>query len=74
MKAQLCICNNCDAIMVDNNPAEQPEFETTKLHLFEMVNVQEGDWENFWGCPNCLTDAYLSDVVEQEQIDRSINN
>lgn len=68
--AQLCRCNNCMAIMVDENPSNQPAFEIP-------ANVQKMAWvadhdapekEIFWGCPNCLTDAYLVDIKTKDQI------
>jgi hypothetical protein len=74
MKAQLCKCNNCNAIMVDMNPAEQPEFEILST-IIDMENIQEIDpdnpanlCENFWGCPNCKTDAHLIDIISISQL------
>jgi hypothetical protein len=62
-------------LMVDENPSDQPEFETSKLHVENMAWVSEDGKEDiFWGCPNCLTDCYFMDVTEHGQIDETINN
>lgn len=71
MKTQLCKCNNCDAVMVDENPNDQPEFKVPD-NAVDMVECNDEDTPTdygfFLGCPNCLTDAYLIDVTEEAQI------
>lgn len=68
LTAQLCACNNCNAIMIDQNPNNQPELDYSHIELSEMELIQEQDdetgnmIENYWGCPNCQTDAYLMDI------------
>lgn len=58
-KEQLCKCNNCDTVMYDENPSEQPELKvpegTRSMEKFD----DEG--ESVWGCPECKTDEYLTD-------------
>ncbi len=70
-KAQLCRCNNCMAIMVDQNPSEQPEF-IIPGNVQEMVEYNDEDTRPedgfFWACPNCLTDGYFIDVTEIDQL------
>jgi hypothetical protein len=73
LTAQLCRCNNCMCIMVDQNPIDQPEFEipafAVDMELIQEEDEQTGNMiENFWGCPNCKTDAYLIDVTEIKQL------
>jgi hypothetical protein len=72
MKAQLCKCNNCNVIMFDDNPSNQPEFEapTGTLSMEQVEDTNEGDLERsfFWACPVCLTDAHLVDVTSVEQL------
>ena len=60
-KAFLCKCNNCDSILIDMNPqvgAVQCELTGDEL---EMQFCQE-DEGGYWGCPVCMTDAYLIDL------------
>lgn len=58
-KAQLCKCGNCEAIMYDENPDDQPEVVVP-----EGVLSMSKDERGFWACPNCGTDEYLQDVME----------
>lgn len=64
-KAQLCRCNNCMEVFIDKNPSEQPElpipFGTGELKLMR----DSGDF--YYGCPNCETDDYLTDLYEEEE-------
>jgi len=54
--------------MIDKNPDNQPEF-IVPINVVEMVQCTDEDTcpEDgfFWGCPNCLTDDYFSDVWYQ---------
>lgn len=70
MKANLCKCNNCDNILIDQNPqVDAKEYELTGNEL-EMqffgggVDPMPEDMDSglFWGCPVCLTDGYLMDL------------
>ena len=67
MKAQLCRCNNCDTIMIDKNPGEQPEL-LVPGNCKDMIECNDEDTPPehgfFWGCPNCLTDGYFQDVYD----------
>ncbi len=69
--AQLCRCNNCMAIMIDENPSDQPEFEIPE-NVQYMVECNDEDtpaeYGFFWGCPNCLTDGYFIDVTDISQL------
>lgn len=71
MKAQLCKCINCETIMVDKNPSDQPEFEIPE-NAKEMVQCNDEDTPRkygfFWGCPVCKTDGYFIDVTKAEQL------
>ena len=67
-KTELCKCNNCDTIMVDENAqigGKRYLIHDGKTHLNEPVEEMErcddmGD--GFWACPVCLTDGYLVDL------------
>lgn len=61
LKFNLCRCTNCATTLFDENPqVGAPKFE---LKGGEMDMVQrEEDGENFWACPNCLTDGYLTEI------------
>jgi hypothetical protein len=59
---ELCKCNNCERILIDENPqtnAKKYDIKGIKVHSMEYIN----DYENsFWACPHCQTDAYLTDL------------
>jgi hypothetical protein len=64
----LCQCNNCGAILYDENPSDNSreytheEIDATCAPEF-MVFLE--DEEGFsMGCPNCETDGYLVDLTE----------
>jgi hypothetical protein len=59
-KAKLAKCLNCDTIMYDENPSNQPELPVPN-GTEEMIR---GEDENGWfvGCPKCNTDGYLIDL------------
>lgn len=61
MKANLCKCNNCDAILIDENSqfgAIDYVLKGTELYM-ERFTDENGE---FVGCPNCKTDDYLMDM------------
>lgn len=63
MKTELCKCNNCGNILYDENPqigAKKRETESFGIILpMELLNE---DGESFWGCGDCQTDKYLTDL------------
>lgn len=64
METQLCRCNECGTIMIDENPDGQPYF-TAPEGTVEMDRCLDKETEEtFWGCPICQTDANLQDVWE----------
>ena len=68
--AQLCRCNNCMAIMIDENPSDQPAFEIPDnvQNMAWVADQRAPEKEIFWGCPNCLTDSHLIDIETENQI------
>ena len=64
MKTEICKCNNCERLLIDENAqvgAEKVEVGNMKVH--SMIYINDYD-NNFWACPHCLTDAYLTDEFE----------
>jgi len=62
MKTELCKCNNCERLLIDENPqvdAQKIEIGNQKVHSMEWI--EDGE-DSFWACPHCLTDAYLTDL------------
>lgn len=57
----ICRCNNCGAILHDENPQIGAKFFPLDENFQFMKQFQE-DGEIFWGCPNCETDNYLIDI------------
>ena len=67
MEANLCKCNKCSTVMIDQNPqkgAELHELTGTEVEMQYIVGIDDGsnDREIFWACPVCLTDEYLIDL------------
>lgn len=60
MKAPLCKCLNCNTIMVDKNPIDQPELTCPdNIEDMEFINDTGG---GYWACPNCKSDDHLIDL------------
>ena len=59
-KAKLTKCLNCDTIMFDENPNDQPELPVPDGTV-EMIRGEDEDGY-FIGCPVCNTDGYLIDL------------
>lgn len=62
----LCKCNNCDAMLYDENPqvdAVKQEIPAGAQLMIpqHMIQIDSGDGI-FWACPNCKTDEYLADL------------
>ena len=64
--ANLCKCNNCDSILIDQNPkigAKEHALTGNELEMQFMQGLVEHSEDGlFWACPTCLTDAYLTDL------------
>ena len=61
----LCRCNNWDEIWEDMNPSED-SFDFDLEELDENYFPLERFDGEFWGCPICETDDYLSDINKQD--------
>ncbi len=58
MATELCKCNNCGNILIDENPqVDAIKYDLNGSEL-EMVKDEDG----YWACPICLTDDYLIDL------------
>lgn len=58
----LCKCNNCGALLIDENP----QLDAIELPLQgneEQMERLEDEDGGFWGCPHCKTDEYLVDLL-----------
>lgn len=76
--ANLCKCNNCNSILIDQNPqvgAKEFYLKGTELEMqynpglrMEDEDDEEDDNLNdrFWVCPVCMTDANLDDDMDGE--------
>lgn len=63
--ANLCKCNNCDSILIDQNPqtgAKEHILAGNELEMQFMQGLVENEEDLFWACPICLTDGYLTDL------------
>jgi hypothetical protein len=66
--ANLCKCNNCDSILIDQNPQVNANEFPLKGNELEMqffgggIKDKYNNEDNYWGCPICLTDEFLTDV------------
>jgi len=63
MKSNLCKCSKCESVFYDENPkigAKEVEIESfTEVLPMELLN---DDGDSFWGCGNCQTDEFLTDL------------
>lgn len=67
MKTNLAKCNKCEAILIDLNPqvdAVEIELKGTEI---PMIVIREGE-EIICACPNCLTDSFLVDYTEKDEV------
>ena len=56
--------------MIDENSSDQPDFKVP-ANVESMVACYEpgsASIDAFWGCPVCLTDDYLIDITNKEQL------
>jgi hypothetical protein len=66
----LCKCNNCGSILIDQNPQVNAPLYNLKNHpeAIEMQYMQglveNDDPDLVWACPVCLTDGFLTDNIE----------
>ena len=74
-KVNLCKCNNCDTILLDQNSqinAEQHLVDLTKVETMQyMKDENTQDQEYFWACPICMTDSFLTDTLTKEDLKRN---
>ena len=65
MKDYLCKCNNCDSILLDQNPqTEAIKHELGKYPTIKHMRYIQGEENSFWACPICKTDEYLTDNID----------
>ena len=64
MKANLCMCNNCGSILIDHNAQINAAIHEVNAGEYpELIQGQDIKDSVFsWLCPNCKTNAYLSDL------------
>jgi hypothetical protein len=60
IKANICKCNNCDTILIDENPQINAKEYVLKGGEKKMRWFKKDG--GFWGCPKCETDGYLKDL------------
>lgn len=60
----LCKCNNCDSVMYDENPCptNQSKVDVSNFEIILPMELINDDGDSFWGCGNCQTDAYLTNI------------
>lgn len=64
-KVNLCHCNNCEATLMDTNPKDElHNLHEINIEDYKELGMGEVDGEIVSHCcPNCKTDAYLSDTL-----------
>ena len=73
MKTELCKCNNCDWVgdeedltLVEfdaNDEEEVPAATECRDGYVSRIKEEPTEIGFLKGCPNCLTDAYLTDNI-----------
>lgn len=66
--ANLCKCNYCDSILIDENPQVGAPLYDLKdypqaLEMQRVSAVINDPETEYWACPNCLTDSFLTDNI-----------
>jgi hypothetical protein len=62
----LCTCNNCGNIWEDMNPDVNAKDYPENLNVKPLLKQTPID---FWCCPECCTDEFLSDSVDETKIE-----
>ena len=60
-ETELCQCNKCETVFIDTNPQIDAKTHEIELDLEELILMEDEDGY-LHACPNCLTDAYLTDL------------
>jgi len=64
----LCKCNKCDSILIDQNPQIEANLytpqgcELTMNYYGVKTEDTDEDLKNAWVCPICNTDKFLTDL------------
>jgi hypothetical protein len=68
---QLCKCNNCGHIIIDENPQVNAPFYVANINnAYSMRQILDSETNSyFWGCGKCETDSYLTDDITKEDRD-----
>jgi hypothetical protein len=62
-KEYLCKCNNCNAVLFDENPqVNAVKVDTKDLPTIHHMEQIVSDDDIFWGCPMCETDEFLNEL------------
>ena len=61
MKSELCKCNNCGSILIDENPQTDAKQYQLSGNENRLIWIEDKDGP-FWACPECKTDKYLMDI------------
>jgi len=54
MKYQLCKCNNCGTILIDENPSKQPKFNPPRNTQEMLWTKDKETGDIIWACPNVI--------------------
>jgi hypothetical protein len=64
--ANLCKCNKCGSVLIDQNPqigAKEYELKGNEHEMQYIKGLTEnGETNYYWVCPICLVDDYLVDL------------
>lgn len=63
--ANLCTCNNCEGIFIDQNP--QIGAPVYRVNVNKTSDLQFNSNESCWVCPVCDVDDYLTDDVNEKK-------
>lgn len=60
--------HRCDSILFDENPSENSvliDITSIDKPINNMIHFYDGG-KFYWGCPNCSTDSYLIDIIDND--------
>ena len=62
---KLCTCNNCGNIYEDMNPSDESIEYPLIEGIKELPTIKLEDGDTGYGCPECKTDGYLQDNINE---------
>ena len=66
-KANLCTCNKCGNIFIDQNPQIGAKVYNVNVQKVTDLQYLKDGGGYYWGCGICETDGYLQDGIDEKK-------